>query len=70
MDKYLMFGFLPIRVSPEGTWTADTGSRLVDQIANTGARMALLFIDSLERAFDVHLPVSVVPAQELPATQM
>lgn len=67
MDKYLMFGFLPIRVSAEGTWTADTGSRLVDLIANAGARMALLAIDSLEQSFDLYLPVSLVPAQEAAA---
>lgn len=67
MDKYLMFGILPIRVSAEGTWTASTGNRLVDQFANAAARSALLTIDFLERALDVHLPVSVVPAQA-PAT--
>lgn len=64
MEKYLMFGFLPIRVSAEGTWTADTGNRLVDDVANAGARVTLMAIDALERAFNVYLPVKVEPARE------
>lgn len=59
-----MFGWLPIRVSAEGTWTAATGSRLVDDAANTFARIALSVIHGVEVTFNVELPVSMVPYKD------
>lgn len=64
MEKYLMFGWLPIRVSPEGTWTADAGGRLVNQAANFYARAVLSFIAFFEEAFGVPMPVVMTPATD------
>lgn len=64
MERYLLFGFVPIRVSAEGTWTTDVSKRPAGEgfknwAANYLVNQVLGFITILEWAFKVEIPVRV-----------
>lgn len=69
MEKYLLFGFMPIRISSSGTWTADVsdqeaGEGCLNCLANTFARSVLKFVGGVEHVFNVTIPVVITPAEE------
>ena len=62
---YLLFGWLRIEIDEEGGWSADTGSFLGDCFANWVARSVLQAICVIEQAFDVSIPVRMIPVTEI-----
>lgn len=67
MQRFTMFGILPVAFSQDGYWQVDTGNELVSEVAGVAARFVLLLIDRIEENFGVSIPVSLVPVEQLPA---
>lgn len=67
MQRFTMFGILPVTFSQDGYWQVDTGNNVVDEVAGCIARVALVVIDQLESAFGISIPVSLEPMERLPA---
>ena len=59
MVRFALFGFLPISVTPDGTWRADTGYASVDVVADAAARVVLMVICAAERTLNIEIPVRI-----------
>ncbi len=64
MSRFALFGVLPVTFTPDGTWRADTGSRLTDAVANAVARAALIVVAAAEHVLNIQIPVRIVPIEE------
>jgi len=59
MVRFALFGFLPISVTPDGTWRADTGNAAGNAVADAAARVVLMAIYAAERALNIEIPVRI-----------